>query len=491
MDEIQKIQYNAKRRDFLLGSAIGLGGMALQGLIGCKSKPEAVKKGNKISEPAEQENRPLGSPHFMPTAKRVIYLFQSGGPSQMELFDYKPMLHKMHGKEIPPSVMGANRVSGMTSNQYSFPLAMPACNFSQHGSNSTYLSELIPHTASIVDELCIIKSMVTDQINHEPAMIFTQTGNQLSGRPSIGSWLSYGLGSMNQNLPAFIVMLSKGGGDQPISSAAWSSGFLPSYHQGVQFLSVKDPVLFLKTPDGVERMDRRRALDFIKQFNIVQNEKWQDPEIESQITQAEMAYKMQMAVPDILDLSKEPKHILDMYGPDVTKPGTFAHNCITARRLIEKDVRFVQLYHLGWDHHGSISSGIRKATKQTDQASAALVKDLKQRGLLDDTLVIWGGEFGRTSFSQGKLTPEGFGRDHHPGAYTTWMAGGGVKAGLVYGQTDDFAHNVVKDKVHVHDFQATLLYMLGIDHEKFIYKNEGRRYRLTDVHGQVIKDILA
>jgi hypothetical protein len=491
MDEIQKIQYNAKRRDFLLGSAIGLGGIALQGLVGCKSKPEAVKKDNKISEPVEQENRPLGSPHFMPTAKRVIYLFQSGGPSQMELFDYKPMLYKMHGKEIPPSVMGANRVSGMTSNQYSFPLAMPACNFSQYGSNSTYLSELIPHTASIVDELCIIKSMVTDQINHEPAMIFTQTGNQLSGRPCIGSWLSYGLGSMNQNLPAFIVMLSKGGGDQPISSAAWSSGFLPSYHQGVQFLSVKDPVLFLKTPDGVERMDRRRALDFIKQFNIVQNEKWQDPEIESQITQAEMAYKMQMAVPDILDLSKEPKHILDMYGPDVTKPGTFAHNCITARRLIEKDVRFVQLYHLGWDHHGSISSGIRKATKQTDQASAALVKDLKQRGLLDDTLVIWGGEFGRTSFSQGKLTPEGFGRDHHPGAYTTWMAGGGVKPGLVYGQTDDFAHNVVKDKVHVHDFQATLLYMLGIDHEKFIYKNEGRRYRLTDVHGQVVKDILA
>ncbi|OYU93408.1 MAG: sulfatase [Bacteroidetes bacterium B1(2017)] len=491
MDEIQKIQYNAKRRDFLLGSAIGLGGIALQGLIGCKSKPEAVKKDNQISAPIEQENRPLVSPHFMPTAKRVIYLFQSGGPSQMELFDYKPMLYKMHGKEIPPSVMGTNRVSGMTSNQYSFPLAMPACNFSQHGSNSTYLSELIPHTASIVDELCIIKSMVTDQINHEPAMIFTQTGNQLSGRPCIGSWLSYGLGSMNQNLPAFIVMLSKGGGDQPISSAAWSSGFLPSYHQGVQFLSVKDPVLFLKTPDGVERMDRRRALDFIKQFNIVQNEKWQDPEIESQITQAEMAYKMQMAVPDILDLSKEPKHILDMYGPDVTKPGTFAHNCITARRLIEKDVRFVQLYHLGWDHHGRISSGIRKATKQTDQASAALVKDLKQRGLLDDTLVIWGGEFGRTSFSQGKLTPEGFGRDHHPGAYTTWMAGGGVKPGLVYGQTDDFAHNVVRDKVHVHDFQATLLYMLGIDHEKFIYKNEGRRYRLTDVHGHVIKDILA
>ncbi len=401
------------------------------------------------------------------------------------------MLYKMHGKEIPPSVMGTNRVSGMTSNQYSFPIAMPACNFSAYGSNKTYLSELIPHTASIVDDLCIVKSMVTDQINHEPAMIFTQTGNQLSGRPCIGSWLSYGLGNMNENLPSFIVMLSKGGGDQPISSAAWSSGFLPSYHQGVQFLSVKDPVLFLQTPDGVERMDRRRALDYIKQFNLIQNEKWQDPEIESQISQSEMAYKMQMAVPDILDLSKEPKHILDMYGPDVLKPGTFAHNCITARRLIEKDVRFVQLYHLGWDHHGSISSGIRRATTQTDQASAALVKDLKQRGLLDDTLVIWGGEFGRTSFSQGKLTPEGFGRDHHPGAYTTWMAGGGVKPGLVYGETDDFAHNVVKDKVHVHDFQATLLHILGIDHEKFIYKSQGRRYRLTDVSGNVIQSILA
>jgi Protein of unknown function (DUF1501) len=491
MDELDKLHYNAKRRDFLLGSAIGLGGIALQGLLGCNSKPTPVTQKKQVAEPVEAENQPLVSPHFMPTAKRVIYLFQSGGPSQMELFDYKPMLYKMHGKEIPPSVMGANRVSGMTSNQYSFPLAMPAATFAQYGSNSTYLSDLIPHTASIVDELCIIKSMVTDQINHEPAMIFTQTGNQLSGRPCIGSWLSYGLGSMNQNLPAFIVMLSKGGGDQPISNAAWSSGFLPSYHQGVQFLSVKDPVLFLKTPDGVERMDRRRALDFIKQFNLIQNEKWQDPEIESQITQSEMAYKMQMAVPDILDLSKEPKHILDMYGPDVTKPGTFAHNCITARRLIEKDVRFVQLYHLGWDHHGSIASGIRKATKQTDQASAALVKDLKQRGLLDDTLVIWGGEFGRTSFSQGKLTPEGFGRDHHPGAYTTWMAGGGVKPGLVYGQTDDFAHNVIKDKVHVHDFQATLLHMLGIYHEKFIYKSQGRRYRLTDVSGNVIQNILA
>jgi hypothetical protein len=307
----------------------------------------------------------------------------------------------------------------------------------------------------------------------------------------MGSWLSYGLGSMNENLPSFIVMLSKGGGDQPISSAAWSSGFLPSHHQGVQFMTGKDPILYLNTPDGIDRMDRRRALDFIKNFNELQNENLHDPEIESQINQAEMAYRMQLAIPDIADLSNEPQHILDMYGDDVLVPGSFAHNCIMARRLAEKDVRFIQLYHLGWDHHGALASGIKRATKQTDQASAALVKDLKQRGLLDDTLVIWGGEFGRTSFSQGKLTPEGFGRDHHPAAYSIWMAGGGVKPGLVYGETDDFAHNVVNDKVHVHDFQATLMHLLGIDHEKFIFKTQGRRYRLTDVSGNVIHNLIA
>jgi hypothetical protein len=397
----------------------------------------------------------------------------------------------MHGQEIPASVIGKNRISGMVSNQYSFPLAMPASTFKQYGSNGAYFSDLIPHIASIADDICVVRSMFTEQINHEPALIFTQTGNQLSGRPSIGSWLSYGLGSMNDNLPAFIVMLSKGGGDQPISQAAWSSGFLPSYHQGVQFMSGNEPVPFLNNPSGVDRMDRRKALDFIKGFNKVQNEVWHDPEVESQISQYEMAYKMQMAIPSVTDLSDEPQHILDMYGPDVKIPGTFAHNCIMARRLAEKDVRFVQLYHLGWDHHGSLASGIKRATTMTDQASAALVKDLKQRGLLDDTLVVWGGEFGRTSFSQGKLTPEGFGRDHHPGAYSMWMAGGGTKPGMVYGETDDFAHNVVKDKVHVHDFQATMLHLLGIDHEKFIYKSQGRRYRLTDVAGNVIHNLIA
>ena len=487
MHEYLKLKYQQNRRDFLRGSALGLGGIALGSLLGCNSKPSQKI----ISQILEEQNVPLGSPHFLPKAKRVIYLFQSGGPSQMELFDYKPKLYEMHGQEIPASVMGKNRISGMVNNQYAFPLAKPAATFKQAGANGTYVSDLIPHTASIIDDLCVVRSMVTDQINHEPAVIFTQTGNQLSGRPCMGSWLSYGLGSMNENLPSFIVMLSKGGGDQPISSAAWSSGFLPSHHQGVQFMTGKDPILYLNTPDGIDRMDRRRALDFIKNFNQLQNENLHDPEIESQINQAEMAYRMQLAIPDIADLSNEPQHILDMYGDDVLVPGSFAHNCIMARRLAEKDVRFIQLYHLGWDHHGALASGIKRATKQTDQASAALVKDLKQRGLLDDTLVIWGGEFGRTSFSQGKLTPEGFGRDHHPGAYSIWMAGGGVQPGLVYGETDDFAHNVVNDKVHVHDFQATLMHLLGIDHEKFIFKTQGRRYRLTDVSGNVIHNLIA
>ncbi len=487
MDELMKRHFENTRRDFLKGSVLGLGGMALGTLLGCghggrKTMAEQV---------AEEINRPLVNPHFVPKAKRVIYLFQSGGPSQMELFDYKPKLYEMHGQEIPESVVGKNRISGMVTNQYSFPLAMPAVSFQQYGANGTYLSDVIPHTASIVDDICIVRSMFTEQINHEPALIFTQTGNQLSGRPCIGSWLSYGLGSMNENLPAFIVMVSKGGGDQPISNAAWSSGFLPSHHQGVQFMSTREPIPFLNNPGGTSRMDRRKALDYIKGFNNLQNEVWHDPEIESQISQHEMAYRMQMEIPEITDLSNEPQHILDMYGEDVLIPGSFAHNCILARRLAEKDVRFIQLYHLGWDHHGSIASGIRRATKQTDQASAALVKDLKQRGLLDDTLVIWGGEFGRTSFSQGKLTPEGFGRDHHPGAYSMWMAGGGVKPGMVYGETDDFAHNVVRDKVHVHDFQATMMHLLGIDHEKFIYKTQGRRYRLTDVSGHVVHNLIA
>lgn len=488
MNDLQRILYQESRRKFLRGSVLGLGSVALGGLIGCKSAPPNPSK--KIITSLD-ENQPLVNPHFIPKAKRVIYLFQSGGPSQMELFDYKPKLNEMHGQDIPPSVLGHTRISTMVSNQTHFPLAASAATFTKQGNNGTYVSDFLPYTSKIVDDICIIKSMHTDQINHEPAVLFTQTGNQISGRPCIGSWLSYGLGTLNQNMPSFVVMLSKGGGDQPISNAAWSNGFLPTQHQGVQFMSGKDPVLYLSSPDGVEKMDRRRALDFIKQFNLLQKEISHDPEIDSRISQYEMAYRMQMAVPEITDLSNEPQHILDMYGPDVKVPGSFAHNCLLARRLAEKDVRFIQLYHLGWDHHGSLASGIKKATGQTDQASAALVKDLQQRGLLDDTLVVWGGEFGRTSFCQGKLTPEAFGRDHHPAAYSIWMAGGGVKGGMVYGETDDFAYNIIKDPVHVHDFQATVLYLLGIDHEKFVYKSQGRRYRLTDVSGEVIHGLIA
>jgi len=487
MDDLQKFLYQQSRRDFLKGSALGLGSIALGSLLGCNF---SSGNGSKKIIASLDENQPLINPHFIPKAKRVIYLFQSGGPSQMELFDHKPMLNKMHGQDIPSSVLGNQRLSGMVSNQYSFPVAGMAATFSAHGSNNTYISDLLPHTAGILDDICIVRSMQTEQINHEPAVLFTQTGNQIGGRPSIGSWLSYGLGSLNQNMPSFIVMLSKGGGDQPISNAAWSNGFLPSHHQGVQFMSGKDPVLYLSSPDGVEKVDRRRALDYIKQLNLLQNETWEDPEVDSRISQYEMAYRMQMAIPEITDLSNEPQYILDMYGPDVKVPGSFAYNCLLARRLAEKDVRFTQLYHLGWDHHAGLYNGIRRATSQTDQASAALVKDLKQRGLLDDTLVIWGGEFGRTSFCQGKLTQESFGRDHHPGAYSIWMAGGGIRPGMVYGQTDDFGYNVVKDPVHVHDFQATMLHLLGIDHEKFIYKSQGRRYRLTDVAGKVVQDIL-
>ncbi|MGN6439733.1 MAG: DUF1501 domain-containing protein [Agriterribacter sp.] len=491
MDDLQKIVNSQARRDFLRGSALGLGSIALGSLLGCNNSGRAAAANASTTAAQETENQPSVNPHFIPRAKRVIYLFQSGGPSQMELFDYKPKLYEMHGQEIPPSIIGGGRVSGMVSNQNSFPLAAPMTKFKQYGSNGAYFSDLVPHTAGIVDDICVVRSMFTEQINHEPAVIFTQTGNQLSGRPSIGSWISYGLGSLNHNLPSFVVLLSKGGGDQPISNLAWSNGFLPSHHQGVQFMSGKDPVLYLSSPDGVDRMDRRRALNFIKQFNLLQKDKWQDPEIDSRLNQYEMAYRMQMAVPEITDLSKEPQHILDMYGPDVKVPGSYAYNCLLARKLAEKDVRFIQLYHLGWDHHGRLTSGITRATQQTDQPSAALVKDLKQRGLLDDTLIVWGGEFGRTSFSQGRLTREDFGRDHLPNAYSIWMAGGGIKPGIQYGQTDDFAHNVAQDKVHVHDFQATLLYLLGIDHEKFTYKSQGRRYRLTDVSGDIVKSIIA
>jgi hypothetical protein len=431
-------------------------------------------------------------PHFIPKAKRVIYLFQSGGPSQIETYDYKPLLEKWHGNEIPQSLKQTQRNSGMVEGQSSYPLVKSIFNFKQYGQSGAWVSELFPHTAEIVDELCIIKSMKTDAINHEPAVMFVQTGSQLTGRPSIGSWLSYGLGSDNKDLPSFVVLLSKSHpGAQPLNSSAWSNGFLPSHHQGVQFRSGKDPVLYLNNPHGVSIDDRKRDINFINELNRHQFDIYEDTKIISQIKQYEMAYKMQQSVPEALNVKQEPDHIYNLYGEEAKIPGTYAFNCLQARRLAERDVKFIQLYHTGWDQHGNLPSQIKKQAEATDQATAGLVRDLKQRGLLEDTLVIWGGEFGRTSFSQGRLTADNYGRDHHPGCFTMWMAGAGVKKGIVYGQTDDFSYNVVENPVHVHDFQATMLHLLGINHEKFTFKHQGRRFRLTDVHGKVMKDLLS
>ena len=482
MEDFKKhMEFMETRRGFLKKSALGFGSVALASLMG----PSSLY-GNELLGGGAQNllGGSLGSTHFPAKAKRVIYLFQSGGPSQLETFDYKPELAKWHGKEIPPSVQGTQRNSGMVSSQSTFPLV-------KYGQSGAWVSEIFPYTAQVVDDLCIINSMRTDAINHEPAVMFLQTGSQQSGRPSIGSWLSYGLASDNKNLPNFVVLLSKGGGAQPLSSAAWGNGFLPSHHQGVQFRSGKDPVLYLNNPHGVHDEDRRRALDYVSQLNNHQFDVWKDPEIQSKINQYEMAYKMQNSVPDAVDTREEPDHIYKLYGEDAKIPGTYAANCLQARRLAERDVKFIQLYHMGWDQHGGLPGGIKKQALGTDQATAGLIKDLKQRGLLEDTLVVWGGEFGRTSFSQGRLTADNYGRDHHPGCFTMWMAGAGVKAGMVYGKTDEFSYNVVQNEVHVHDFQATLLHLLGIDHERLTFKHQGRRFRLTDVHGHVVKDILS
>jgi len=485
MDDLTKhLKFADTRRGFLKKASLGFGSIALSSMLG----PTGAFAKNIIKDTTSAN--PLNGTHFPAKAKRVIYLFQSGAPSQIETFDYKPSLAKWHGKEIPPSVKGTQRNSGMVSNQSTFPLVKSIYDFKQHGQSGTWISELFPHTAKVVDDICIIKSMYTEAINHEPAVMFMQTGSQLSGRPSIGSWLSYGLGSDNDNLPNYVVLLSQSGG-QPLSSAAWSNGFLPSHHQGVQFRSSKDPVLYLNNPHGVHDEDRRRALDYIKNLNENQYDIWKDPEIQSKINQYEMAYRMQNSVPEAVNTKEEPEHIYKLYGEDARKPGTFAANCLQARRLAERDVKFIQLYHTGWDHHGGLPKGIKRQAKDTDQAAAGLLQDLKQRGLLEDTLVIWGGEFGRTSFSQGRLTATNYGRDHHPGCFSMWMAGAGVKPGITHGETDDFSYNVIRDGVHVHDFQATLLHLLGIDHEKLTFKHQGRRYRLTDVHGHVVKDILS
>jgi len=485
MEDIFNKQFSESRRNFLKKSSLGFGSIALSSLLSPSLGMGKNFSNNNIFSPN-------GIPHFIPKAKRVIYLFQSGGPSQIETYDYKPILEKWHGKEIPPSLKETQRNSGMVEGQSSYPLVKSIFNFNQYGQSGAWVSELFPYTAEIVDELCIIKSMKTDAINHEPAVMFVQTGSQLTGRPSIGSWLSYGLGSDNKDLPSFVVLLSKShSGAQPLNSAAWSNGFLPSHHQGVQFRSGKDPVLYLNNPHGVSIDDRKRSINYINEMNLHQYDLYRDNRIVSQIKQYEMAYRMQQSVPEALNIKEEPEHIYNLYGKDAKIPGTYAFNCLQARRLAERDVKFIQLYHTGWDQHGNLPSQIKKQAQATDQATAGLVKDLKQRGLLEDTLVIWGGEFGRTSFSQGRLTNDNYGRDHHPGCFTMWMAGAGVKKGLVYGQTDDFSYNVVENPVHVHDFQATMLHLLGINHEKFTFKHQGRRFRLTDVHGEIIKDLLA
>lgn len=490
--EIKDRQYQMNRRAFLSKSSVGIGTAALSSLLGLNF---LSKSDNGIIKPTNGGIKGiLDSPHFAPKAKRVIYLFQSGGPSQLELFDYKPTLIKRRGEELPESVRNGQRLTGMTSGQDSFPLAGSIYNFEQHGQNGAWMSELLPYTSKIADELCIVKSMYTEAINHDPAITFFQTGSQQPGRPSMGAWLSYGLGSTNENLPAFTVLLSRGTGrkfGQPLYSRLWGNGFLHSLHQGVQFRSGKDPVLYLKDPDGIDRVSRRKMLDKIAQLNHKQLEEFGDPEISSRIAQYEMAYRMQMSVPEVMDTGGEPDHIYQMYGPESTQPGTYAANCLLARRLAERGVRFIQLYHMGWDHHDNLPNAVKNQARDVDQASAALVMDLKQRGMLEDTLVIWGGEFGRTNYSQGTLTDTNYGRDHHPRCFSIWMAGGGIKPGVVYGETDEFGYNIVENPVHVHDFQATALHLLGIDHERLTHKYQGRRFRLTDVHGKVVKDILA
>ncbi len=490
--EFNSLHEKLDRRNFLVKTSLGLGALTLGSLLGCD------RAGNKSAFQSTEEGAGFEEevlkalPHLAPKAKRVVYLFMSGGPSQFETFDYKPKLVDLFGQQLPDSVRQGQRLTGMSANQSSLPLAPSAFRFSRHGASGTWVSELLPYTASVADDLCIVKSLYSEAINHDPAITFLQTGNQLPGRPSIGSWVSYGLGSMNDNLPAFIVLVSKNAPkDQPLYARLWGNGFLPSKYQGVQFRSGKDPVLFLNNPEGYDGEDRAEMLDYLTRINRIQNEPYGDPEVEARIAQYEMAYRMQTSVPEVLDIGDEPDEIFDLYGPDSRNAGTYAANCLLARKLLEKDVKFVQLYHQGWDNHDQLPRGIVRQCKDTDQPTAALIMDLKRRGLLDDTLIVWGGEFGRTVYSQGQLSPGNYGRDHHPRCFTMWMAGAGVKPGFSFGETDDFSYNIVKDPVHVHDFHATLMHLLGVDHEKLVYRFQGRRFRLTDVHGKVVEPLLA
>ncbi|MEY3369299.1 MAG: hypothetical protein RI973_2454 [Bacteroidota bacterium] len=476
---------NINRRAFFSRLSVGVGSLALGSLL----TPNLLSCGR--AEEGDGFAIP-GLPHFLPKAKRVIYLFQSGAPSQLESFDYKPMLRTMHGQDLPESIRMGQRLTTMTSGQSTLPLVGSGVDFKQYGQNGTWISDFFPYTGQIADEICVVRSMFTEAINHDPAITFFQTGHQQGGRPSMGAWMSYGLGSENENLPAFVVLTSRGGGNsQGLYAHLWSSGFLDSAHQGVLLRGGKEPVLYLNNPEGIGMEDRRKFLDNLSQLNQSTYDEFGDPEIVSRIRQYEMAYRMQTSVPEVMDLGNEPEHILRMYGPDVLTPGTFAANCLLARKLAEKGVRFIQLYHQGWDQHGNLVPEMGGQARQTDQSSAALVLDLKQRGLLDDTLVIWGGEFGRTNYCQGPLDLKIYGRDHHPRCFSIWMAGAGVKPGTVYGETDELGYNIVKDPVHIHDFHATVMHLMGLDHAKLTFKHQGRRYRLTDVAGEVVKGLIA
>ncbi len=478
-------QHLTRRQLFGLG-AKGIGIAALASLLG--------QEGFSAQDKDPKTGGLVGLPHFPAKVKRVILLHQSGGPSQIETFDYKPTLEKLHGTELPDSVRQGQRITGMTSGQSAFPCVKSLFKFAQHGQSGTWVSELLPHTAKVVDELCVIKTVHTDAINHDPAITFFQSGSQQPGRPSFGSWVSYGLGSENQNLPAFVVLLSQAHAlntDQPLFSRLWGAGFLPSAYQGVRLRGGATPVLYLDDAPGINKTTRRQMLDAVAKLNKMKHDAYGDPEIETRISQYEMAYRMQTSVPDLMDLSKEPEKTFEMYGPEARKPGSYAANCLLARRLAERGVRFIQLYHRGWDQHGDLPRDLALQCRGTDQPTAALVADLKQRGLLDDTLIVWGGEFGRTVYCQGKLTEANYGRDHHPRNFAMWMAGGGVKKGTVIGETDDYSYNIVKDPVHVHDLQATILRLLGIDHKRLTYKFQGRYFRLTDVHGELVEQVLA
>jgi len=466
---------HSTRRHFLGASALGLGALAMRGILGDAQAASSA-----------------GRTHFPAKAKRVIYLFQAGGPSQFETLDPKPLLRKLNGQALPDSVRQGQRLTGMSGYQATLPIAGAFTDFKRYGRSGIEYSDIMRHTGEVADDLSVIRSMHTEAINHDPAITFFCSGNQVAGRPSMGAWASYGLGSMNDNLPAFIVLVSQDATkDQPLYSRLWGSGFLPSEHQGVQFRAGKEPVLYLTNPEGVSPHARRGMLDALAKLNGEQRAAELDPEVDARLAQAEMAYRMQTSVPEVADLSQESAATLEMYGPSVKTPGSFAANCLQARRLVERGVRFVQLFHQGWDNHGNLPGGIKRQCQQTDQPSAALIKDLKQRGLLEDTLVIWGGEFGRTAYCQGKMSKDNYGRDHHPRCFSIWMAGGGVKGGMVHGATDEFGYNIVKDPVHVHDLHATMLHLMGVDHERLTFKFQGRYYRLTDVAGHVIKPVLA